>query len=63
MYQKYEKIRNEMGFTDADVCNATGISSATISSWKTGAYVPKVDKLAKIAKFLDIPLEEILSVE
>ena len=57
MYEIYERIRNEKGVTNAEVSRATGISAATLSQWKKGLYVPKQEKLEKIANFLSVPVE------
>ena len=59
MYKNYERVRNSKGLKDSDVCKATGISSATMSEWKKGRYQPKLDKLEKIAKFLNVNIEAI----
>lgn len=56
MYQKYEHLRNERGVTDYEVGKQTGISTATLSEWKKGTYQPKIDKIALIAKYFDVPL-------
>lgn len=56
-YKKYEKLRNERGLTDYRVCKETGISTATMSSWKQGIYTPKVEKMSKLSKFFGVPLE------
>ena len=63
MYQKYAKLRDERGLTDYAVAMQTGIATATLSSWKSGEYTPKVDKLMKIAKLFDVSIEEIISDE
>lgn len=57
MYDVYEKLRNEKGLSNAEVSRATGVSTATLSQWKTGKYTPKMDKLEKIAAFLAVPVE------
>ncbi len=59
-YEKYAKLRDEKGITDYRVSQETGISTATLTSWKQGLYVPKVDKLLKIANFFGISIEELL---
>lgn len=58
-YENYAVIRSRMGLRDADVSKATGISTATLSEWKKGRYQPKLDKLEKIAKFLNVNIEAI----
>ena len=57
MYEIYERIRNEKGLRDSDVCKGAGISSATMSEWKKGRYTPKLDKLTRIATFLGVSVE------
>lgn len=58
-YDNYAEIRSRMGLRDSDVSKATGISTATLSEWKKGRYQPKLDKLEKIAKFLNVNIEAI----
>ena len=48
MYKIFEALCNEHGVTPYRVCKDTGITTATISNWKAGRYVPKADKLQKI---------------
>jgi repressor LexA len=57
MYAKYAKRRDELHMTDFSVANETGIAPSTISDWKNGKSTPKMDKLVKIAKLLNVPLE------
>lgn len=61
MYEIYEKLRDAKGYTNADVGRATGVSTATLSQWKTGRYTPKMDKLEKIASFLHVPTEYLIT--
>lgn len=60
MYEKYEALKAERNLTDADVVRETGVASSTLSDWKAGRYKPKADKLLKLAKFFDVPLEYFL---
>lgn len=53
-YAKFRKICFEREVKPSDVSKATGISSATLSSWKKGIYSPKIDKISKIANFFHI---------
>ncbi len=63
MYKKFEKLLEEKDVTAYQVAQATGIAMATLSSWKSGAYIPKVDKLMKIADYFDVPLEYFVKEE
>lgn len=60
MYKKYAILRDARGLNDNKVCKATGIASATISSWKNGRYTPKIDKLQKIAELLGVSVTDII---
>lgn len=62
-YEKYVKLRDERGLTDYQVSKQTGISSATLSEWKSGRYVPKIDKIIKIADLFDVSLDSLLREE
>lgn len=57
MYEIYCKLRDEKGVKDADVVRATGITKSTFSSWKSGKYTPKNEKLQKIADYFGVSLE------
>lgn len=56
MYQKYEALRTEAGFTDYEVSKRTGISTATLTEWKKGTYTPKIDKIMRIAELFGVPI-------
>ena len=57
MYEKYTELRDAKGLTDYRVAEDTGITKSTFSDWKTGRSIPKIDKLAKIAKYFSVPIE------
>lgn len=52
-YENYCVVRDKMGYTDYKVAKETGIGTATMSNWKNGKYVPKSDKIQKIATLLN----------
>jgi transcriptional regulator with XRE-family HTH domain len=57
-YERYAKIRDLRGFTDYKVTKLAGIKgTATISNWKNGKYVPKDDKMQRIADVLNVSLD------
>lgn len=60
MYDKFRQLLVEKGITPYKVAKETGISQVTLSDWKHGRSKPKVDKLVKIADFLNVPLEKLL---
>lgn len=63
LYQKYAELRDKANVTDYEIAKNTGVSTATLTNWKYGRYIPKVDKLMKIANYFDVPLEELIKEE
>lgn len=57
MYDIYCKLRDRKGLTDYQVSNATGIPRSTFSDWKAGRYVPKTEKLQKLADYFNVSLD------
>lgn len=60
MYEIFEKLLNEKGISVYKVSKETGITTATLTSWKQGKYTPKQDKLQKIADFFGVSLDYLL---
>lgn len=59
-YERYERIRKNVGLSNADVSRGTGVADTTISAWKKGTYTPKADKIQKIADYLGVPLSVLM---
>lgn len=59
-YERFAGMLREKGIVAYDVSKETGITPSTFTDWKKGRSKPKVDKLIKIAAFLDCPLEALL---
>ena len=59
-YIKYAEHRDEKGITDYRVAVETGIPKSTFSDWKNNRSKPKVEKLIKIANYLDVSIEELI---
>lgn len=57
MYEKFSKLLQSRGLKAADVSRGTGIHQVIFSDWKRGKSQPKYDKLRKIAKYFDVPVE------
>lgn len=60
MYEKFQSLLDKTNKTPYQVSKDTGISTATLSSWKNGVYVPKADKLMILAKCFDVSIEYFL---
>ena len=56
-YEMFQTLCREYNVKPIDVSRATGISTATLTSWKKGKYTPKQDKLQLIADFFGVSLE------
>lgn len=61
MYEIFEQLCNRSGVTPYRVCKETGLTTATISNWKAGRYVPKQDKMQKIANYFGVSLEYLMT--
>ena len=61
MYKIFEELLNLHGITAYKVAKETGISTSTMTEWKKGKYVPKADKLQKIADYFGVSLEYLMT--
>lgn len=61
IYDRYCFIRNKNNLKDSDVAKGSGVTKSTFSDWKAGRYVPKQEKLQKIADFLGVSLDYLTS--
>lgn len=60
MYEKLQILLDKTGKTAYQVSKETGVSTATLSNWKNGNYVPKADKLKKIADCFGVTVDYFL---
>lgn len=60
-YENFEKLCNLNGVRPGTVSKETGISTATLTSWKQGKYTPKQDKLQLIADYFNVSLEYLMT--
>ena len=56
-YDEFERLCKLRGVTAYQVAKETGVSTSTISSWKVGRYIPKTEKLNKLAEYFSVPVE------
>lgn len=56
-YEVYTYFRDEAGLTDYKVAKATGMTTASLAQWKRGAYNLKLEKLQRLAKLFQIPVD------
>ena len=60
MYKKFLELLAKTGKTPYQVAKDTGLSTATLSSWKAGVYTPKIDKLQKLADYFGVDIKYFL---
>lgn len=61
MYEIFAALLEAKGLKAADVCRATGIKSPVFSEWKKGKSKPNTDKMLKIATFLEVSVEYLMT--
>ena len=59
-YLTFEAMLKSRGISVYQLAKATGISTSTLSDWKNGRSTPKADKLARIADYFEVSLDEFL---
>lgn len=57
MYEKYEELLKNTGKSSYQVSKDTGICESTLSQWKSGRSIPKVDKLKILAEYFGVKIE------
>ena len=62
MYSNFEKLLKITGVSAFQVAKATKITSSTFTEWKHGTYIPKVDKLQKIADYFGVTIDYLMGV-
>lgn len=62
-YKNFEELCKQKGVTPNKVSKETGISTATLTSWKQGKYTPKIDKLQIISNYFGVSLEYLMRKE
>lgn len=60
MYEKFADLLAKTNKTAYRVAKDTGVSTATLSSWKKGEYTPKVDKLKVLADYFGVDINYFL---
>ena len=59
-YSVFEQLLQTQGKSVYQVSKATGIAASTFTDWKRGRSTPKTDKLARIADYFSISLDELM---
>ncbi|WP_065189615.1 helix-turn-helix transcriptional regulator, partial [Gardnerella vaginalis] len=57
------RLRKQHKITQEELANKVGVTRQTITSIETGKYIASLPLAFKIAKFFDMSIEEIFSIE
>lgn len=63
MKNTISQLRKQHKITQEELANEVGVTRQTITSIETGKYIASLPLAFKIAKFFDISIEEIFSIE
>src|SRR5213078_295401 len=55
-----KRRREELGLSLRDVADKTGVSASTLSRIENGTGKPDADNIARLASWLDMPIERVL---
>ena len=61
MYEIFEKLLKEHGVTAYRVAKETGVTTATLTSWKQGKYTHKPEKMQKIADYFGVSITYLMT--
>ncbi|MDU6879719.1 helix-turn-helix transcriptional regulator [Finegoldia magna] len=63
MKNTISQLRKQRKKTQEELANEVGVTRQTITSIETGKYIASLPLAFKIAKFFDMSIEEIFSIE
>lgn len=63
MKNTISQLRKQRKITQEELANEVGVTRQTITSIETGKYIASLPLAFKIAKFFDMNIEEIFSIE
>lgn len=63
MKNTISQLRKQRKITQEELANEVGVTRQTITSVETGKYIASLPLAFKIAKFFDMSIEEIFSIE
>lgn len=62
LHQRIYDARVAAEITQVEFAKAVGVKQQTVSRWETGVVIPDATKLADIARVLDLPMDELVSL-
>ena len=61
--ENLKRLRQEHGMTQLQLGNAVGVYDRTIQKYETGQMVPKTEVAIKLAKVLEVSIEQLMDME
>ena len=61
--ENIKRARQAKGLSQEEVAVKLHVVRQTVSKWEKGLSVPDADVLMRLAKFLDVPVSQLLGVE
>jgi len=59
MGERLQTLRRERGLTQVELARAAGVPVGSLRSWEQGTRTPLLDAALRIAKALDVTLDEL----
>ena len=47
------------GMTQQEIADKAGVNRAVVQQWEAGTHVPRADQAVKVAKIMDLDLEDL----
>ncbi len=61
MYSIYAALRDNLGISDYEVAQKTGVGRSILSDWKTGKHSPNKKNLSIISNFFGVSMEYLMT--
>lgn len=61
--QRIYQLRTQVGFSQEELAEKTGVSRQSVSKWETDASIPELDKLIQLSKIFGITLDSLVKDE
>jgi transcriptional regulator with XRE-family HTH domain len=55
------RARKRKGLSQAELAKKLGVSAGTVGSWEAGDHGPSKNRIAEVAKVLDMDITELLA--
>lgn len=63
MYEIFEKLLKTKGVSAYKVSQETKVPQSTLSDWKRGRSIPKLDKLQKLADYFGVSVDYLMGLD